>query len=468
MRSRPHPSASRAVRISSPGPFLILLLLCACSVHQKRFLPEDIRPLPVEGMPAPAQRIDGLRQALERAHATNSAVRVLAVHGMITHEIGYSDKWQDSIAAALGLQVRRSGARDHPIVRGYDVKVAAGLKEFHDVSIGQSTLRITRWVHPFQPGTDRLVFYELFWAFLRDTVKNRFLACFESPESVFEGAKCRPYSAAKRNASQRALANAKIKDRFLIQGFADAAVVLSPLGGVLRDDVKQAICILATDVLHPESDPGTTTAGKRCQLAADPSRTDTLAILASALSNTEFFAITHSLGSFLVLDTQMEAQTAVSPRVPGNPTVAERREDADRPLRSALFEGATIFMFANQVSLLSLARLRAVCTATYEPLACPPGTDGPAVAVGEPRTGGRLPRYVAFNDVDDLLGFELPPYMADLRQTGTLVNVTVRNPGSRVPGLFKGPSGAHTRHGENAAILDAVVNGILVPAHRRH
>ncbi len=41
-------------------------------------------------------------------------------------------------------------------------------------------------------------------------------------------------------------------------------------------------------------------------------------------------------------------------------------------------------------------------------------------------------------DVNDLLGFELPPYIADINFIGTkFVNVSVRNPGFKVPFLFQ-------------------------------
>ena len=77
----------------------------------------------------------------------------------------------------------------------------------------------------------------------------------------------------------------------------------------------------------------------------------------------------------------------------------------------------------------------------------------------------QMTKYVAFNDVDDLLGFELPPYAADVNIVGPMINVSVRNPGLRVPGLFKHPGDAHTHQDRNPAIIEAIVEGIDMPAN---
>ncbi|MFO1289724.1 MAG: hypothetical protein U1E82_03810, partial [Nitrosomonas sp.] len=71
--------------------------------------------------------------------------------------------------------------------------------------------------------------------------------------------------------------------------------------------------------------------------------------------------------------------------------------------------------------------------------------------------------YVAFNDVNDLLGFELPPYLSDTSLFGTLVNISVQNPGLTVPFIFKNPGAAHLGHEDNPAVIEAMVEGIVFP-----
>ncbi|MCG8442134.1 MAG: hypothetical protein MI723_10035 [Caulobacterales bacterium] len=83
---------------------------------------------------------------------------------------------------------------------------------------------------------------------------------------------------------------------------------------------------------------------------------------------------------------------------------------------------------------------------------------------GEPT--GSLTTYVAFNDVNDLLGFELPPYLADVSLTGPLINVSVRNPAFRLGPLLKAPTATHTSQADNPAIIHAIVEGFDIPDRR--
>jgi len=368
---------------------------------------------------------------------------------MITNSAGFSDGWQQAIATRLGL--RQGETASSEIERGYDITVFSGPQPQTGVTALPSRLRITRWFDPRSPGTDALVFYELLWAPLRDVVKNRFLACFES-RSV-DAKTCTPFTNAVPNRDSRGTINGAIKDGFLIRGFADAAIVLSPLGDVFRDDVSLAVCVIASDVLIDEHIAAAPRDGKRCDLARLVT-TDSIATIAgTALPQTEFFAITHSLGSFLVLDADAKASEN---RATG--AEAARRE----ALAFALFDDATVFMFANQVALLQLGRLEAVCTAKSDDNADCPGRSLPsldALMKRFPGAPGEMTKYIAFNDANDLLGFELPPYLPDVGLTGTLVNITVRNPGFRIPRLFKHPGAAHTRQGDNPAIIKAVVEG---------
>ena len=75
----------------------------------------------------------------------------------------------------------------------------------------------------------------------------------------------------------------------------------------------------------------------------------------------------------------------------------------------------------------------------------------------------QMSTYVAFNDTDDLLGFELPPFLADT-DGNRYVNVSVRNPGWRLPGLLKDPAAAHTAQARTPAIVRANAEGFGLPA----
>jgi hypothetical protein len=392
-----------------------------------------------------------------RARTTHRPVRVLALHGMIEHNQGFSEKWQEPIGQRLGL-VRRASSDDIELVRGYDVTIFAGPQPYGGIVLQPSRLRITRWMDPADSVRDRIVYYEVLWAPSRDDVKNRFLACFEIYPPP-PGVDCKPFTAARPNDDRRFAINASIKNGLLVGGFADAAIVLSPMGDVLRDDVALAMCTLAADVISYETIAAKSARDRRCDLVPSLSSPDQQQRAGLALRETEFFAITHSLGSFLLLDGQYQA------------AMARATKEADKvreTLAFSLLDDATVFMFANQVALLELGRLRAVCELRERDSKCP---NRSLLSVSDVFKADmplmQMTTYVAFNDANDLLGFELPPYLPDAGLSGTLVNVTVRNPGRRFLHLFKDPSGAHTRQGENPAIIEAVVEGLdLSPTKR--
>ena len=130
-----------------------------------------------------------------------------------------------------------------------------------------------------------------------------------------------------------------------------------------------------------------------------------------------------------------------------------------------LLDQKTVFMLANQVALLGLSRLDAVCEPSNPLNRCPNDALKKVdeyVKSAEP--SGTLTTWVAFNDVNDLLGYELPGYLPEVGTTGALINVTVQNPGFRFLRALKDPNAAHTKQAENAAIIDAIVEGFDVPA----
>ena len=129
----------------------------------------------------------------------------------------------------------------------------------------------------------------------------------------------------------------------------------------------------------------------------------------------------------------------------------------------SLLEDATVFMRANQIPLLLLARLDAVCTsdgAATRP--CPNDRLSDADTWVPPSLTRTMIQYVAFNDADDLLGYDLTPYLSSTGTFGTMVNVTVMNPARRFFGFFRHPGDAHTRSDENPAVLDAIAQGFKI------
>jgi hypothetical protein len=120
--------------------------------------------------------------------------------------------------------------------------------------------------------------------------------------------------------------------------------------------------------------------------------------------------------------------------------------------------------FEADVSPLGLGRLDAVCETADPKVPCPNAELNKAddyIKAAEPSP--TMTTWVAFNDVNDLLGYELPGHLPEAGSTGALINVTVRNPGFRFLRSLKDPNAAHTRQADNPAIIEAIVEGFAVP-----
>ena len=382
-------------------------------------------------------------------------VRVLAVHGMLTAEPNFSKQWQAPIAERLDLiQVKETSLEI--IHRGYTVQAKIGSNEIDSGTLLESQMRITEWAPRSDSKNVQLVFYELLWAPMRDQLKQRYLSCFETHIQPRSGV-CTEFSSARQNTDVQTMASGMVKNGLMVGGLADATLVLSEIGDVLRDDVRLAVCRVAKDVV---SAPMDTT--KRCRIVESQDRQIATFGLSAQLTDasSEFFTITHSLGSFLVMDAQQggyrTTRSLADQEAPAPDTLA--RLETLAPLH--IFDRATVYMFANQVSLLELGRIRAICTNTENDSCEQEVSRGPKRI---DRDDGFKPgntTYVAFNDINDMLGFELPPYLPKFTDFARMVNVSVKNPAFIIPGMFKDPSGAHTKQGSNPAIITRIVEGL--------
>jgi hypothetical protein len=458
------------LHIRYPGTLLtaLVLIACGCSVSQDVLKPSEIRPLPYaawrgNGSDGAYVRVRGLDSAL--AASPGAPVRVLLVHGMREFEPGYSAVQQHELARRLALkpvpltQEAQDSVTFMPVNREYDVQVIAGPQPLGRLFLRESEMRRRAWVDPAD-GRERVVFYELLWAPLRDDVKRRFFSCFEVVPAPDPGC---PAPEAEQNTDRRAFLNGMLKNDVLVNGFGDATIVLGPVGDVLRDDVSLALCMIAAEVLQDAGFDVRQEPGRRCDLAASI-QPAARGHANEALRNAEFFAMTHSLGSFLLMDALWTAaDTAQNRRRQGEDEAAATRDVAE----FYLMDDATVFMRANQFALLNLARLGAVCVPRSERGRCPThAVPGIEQMFRSSESLGMFTQWVAFNDANDFLGFELPPYIANTGMAGTLVNVTVQNPTLWVLDLLKWPPGAHNNSDRNPAVLDAMVRGFDLPADR--
>lgn len=367
---------------------LIFLVLTAC---QTKLDNKDIRWVPGLGGErlSNISHVNGIRQALSES---KTPVRVLVVHGMITNDPHYSQAFQ----AAIGKKLELVRGRQYPVMsleRGYQFSVISA-SGFIGVSAKMSEIRKTSWLD--SSNKERLVFYELLWAPWRDDIKRQFLACYESRLTE----DCHSVTGVNWAKDSHTLFNGWIKDDILVNGFADAMLVLSPLGDVIRDDIHQAQCVIATDALVESGFPAPHRA-RRCNLLDFAANPESVVRAESALSFTKLITVTHSLGSFLVLDAIQQYEKKSSQAQDSSPV--EIANSQSEFLLSLLTNGSSVFMMANQIGLLQLARLEAVCEPKADGEQCPnrllPGMD--KVLAG--KTFGQLGRFVAFTDSNDPL-----------------------------------------------------------------
>ncbi|MGI8618476.1 MAG: hypothetical protein ACR2L6_05230 [Gemmatimonadaceae bacterium] len=385
-------------------------------------------------------------------------MHVLVIHGMVTRRANYSAQLQRKIVERLGMRLADSTLTD-TVFRNYDFETFLGTTEV-TLARPQAEFRTTAWVGTNAQRRVHLVFHELLWAPFRDVIKRDLLACFENAEPE-KADGCPSYDGATPNFKRRTRVNGSIKESVMIDGLADATIILSPLGDVIRDDVDLAMCLAARRIArHPRL-----ASGARCTLPASS------ATKQGAPSGSKFFVITESLGSFLLMDGQSRAAQTADDANAGFMTV-------EAALPYGLLNGATVFMFANQISLLGLARTDFRCipdTTQIGPCkrAQPPESHGlfydlaPAPAAGGNNLFSTPTTYVAFNDTDDLLGYDLQPVAGRAFPFGRLINVSVTQRAPRWFFVFKNPRRVHSGQAGNPKIIHAIVEGFSVPAAAR-
>jgi len=483
------------------------LILSAC-MHQTSFKSSDIREVyPPDQSPVGFERVPGLKDAIVAAN--REPIRLVFIHGMITGEEGYSKTSQKNIAEALGYETPDQ-ADDIPqtaieLPRGYDVSIYDGPSWTGDVNLERAVLNRTAWP---QSGQPELIAYELLWAPFRDEVKGRYFACFESksfrnnPEND-----CEMPSNAKPNTSRTTWLNKSIKEGVMVRGVSDAMIVTGALGEVLKHDLSLALRTIALeeisnadiaiiDAIHTEYAKMDIPACRYFMLSAETIIGPDGELTTEALSYDEVFEdrpvffVTESLGSYFLFRSIWDRGQLP----PTESLIAENASqqvsfDAHvRDLTSEIISNATVFMFANQVSMLHLSALEPVCipneieipfartmlnqeTGEYET------TEGIERTI-VPCSNSRLETvesvaarsefepaettYIAFNDRDDLLGYELAPYLIESGLADRLINVSVKSPAWGLPPIFRWFGSVHTNQEYNSAIIDAIVDGLSI------
>jgi hypothetical protein len=334
-----------------------------------------------------------------------SAVQVVFVHGMCTHEKKHwvDEAWDPQIARSLGAVIgRQADARStqlsprakYTIVpRSYNV----GSKQLH--------ARFVLWSESTTPAKNKLSFDN------------------PPPAGEFKW--------------QRASLNAEIKAGLVNDCLSDAMIYAGESGPELREMMKYALCE-AVDLVY---DPQT----KNCQETV-PARTPGGPIL----------IVTESLGSKMVIDASLELAGGTAP-------AAFERRLAFVPQVYMLANQLPLIELAHpaqQRVQLSDRSLLPVAESAERFAALLVASRRAHGIIGTPKRSLRAAEdevsIVAFTDPNDLLSYRLP--LSNPGDPYSVSNVLVSN-ASTLLGKIENPMAAHTGYRSNDAVMKLILCG---------
>jgi hypothetical protein len=361
-------------------------------------------------------------------------VKLMVVHGIGKHDHGYSKVLTDRIADRMKLQ-RQS--EDPPVALDAPPLPA-------EVPFAQLVRRTYG-----APGRT-LVVFEVTWSPL-----------VNGPKETLE-----TFEIGRR--SERALLNRTIKESIVNDGLSDAVMYLGTSGPYMRNAIKQTVCLMLNGKIQGNLGE------ERCADAAlEPTAAIALAV--------------ESLGSKITFDSLTELEgfeeaKAVAERVPA---YLEPGTTRGHSARQFIGGTASIFMLANQLPLIALARsdpakppaATAAASSAPPPPGAPAPAPSPAMATLVQQSGlakvltihrdisakqWQLPlEVVTISDPNDLLSYPLPPEFAQLfdRRQVRFVNVTTLIAPRFLSGAVANPIKAHTGHVDSPKVMRMLVDG---------
>ncbi|MFI3242136.1 MAG: hypothetical protein R3Y43_06175 [Alphaproteobacteria bacterium] len=385
----------------------LFLFLCGCSSLGKgianAFLDksneEDTRACTIEGT-----SFEGINSYFSKGNV----VKVLMVHGVGSHNSGYSARLQENLMKSLGLDVvsRRSK------------KISLVSPEYSDKSIG--TLLVTRYQNVEE--TKEMLFYELTWSKITQEAKD--ILSYDS-SNVYA------YKRAKFNQAMKS---------FLNDTGPDPLVYLSDKKSLILDAFKQSECWMFGydwDALPDD-------VNKVCKISTSEQLRN--------LENEEVVFITHSLGSRILVDAFSDIVLEIKSK-----EIAENKsmQASIEVLKNKKF---TVFMLANQLPILQIGNKAPDVVGQY---------DSYCVAGGnhyKDRVFANV-NIVAFSDPNDILSYDIPQRFVDAymdsRMCPNVTNVDI-NISKEISAFGLGvvnPLTAHTEYDNDDRVIDIISYG---------
>ena len=368
----------------------------------------EVSGAPFEGIEAALKSQDGQGAIGNTAAAERKVVKVMMVHGIGSHFPGYSGRTTANLTAALGLDVSA------PQIKSMEIP------DLLTPGASLGTLTVQRLTDAARER--ELLVYELTWSRISDPARASLR---------FDTTQIHSRNRARLNQLGKGFVNDVLVDPLVYVGVGRDQILSA---------VRQSLCwVYSTDW------EGFPTQSESC---GDPDPR-----LGSRVLQDQFFFITHSLGSRILLDA-LET------------TAEDLAAQQDSNLQATAFRTAlqnhtaTVFMLANQLPLLQ-AGFPPVPVSGQIAAYCAP--EGEFFAQ---RMLSRT-RVVAFSDPNDLLSYPIPDdfvrYGIDSRLCPKVVNVSLNI--ARVTQVFRGdgfanPLTAHTEYNNDARVIGLMTGGL--------
>lgn len=340
--------------------------------------------------------------------AQGDTVKVLMIHGVGTHQAGYSARIRDNLAQALNLKVLSRSPKDITLINPVDKKTPIGL------------LRVFRMQDESRKHT--LLFYELTWSDIT-TPQKQILKYDYSNEYSYK----------------RVGFNNAVK-KFLDDTGPDPMIYLTDKENLILNATKQSTCWMLGKTWE-ELNP----AQKQVCLVSSYKQIKNL-------EHENIVFITHSLGSRILIDTIVAiADDIVKSDI-------KKHKEAELIINALKGKEFTAFMLANQLPILQIGRPKPEVSRQIPQYCTPKGKHH------DKRIFKQL-NIVAFSDPNDILSYDIPPDFVDefidsrICPSVTNVNINIAEAISAFGLEVVNPMAAHTEYDNDERVINIIAKG---------
>lgn len=385
-----------------------------------------VRGRPFEGLEAKLKRQEQVAHTNEGDHPV---LKVLVVHGIGSHQPGYSTRLAENLAQTLSLNRVQETVKEIAITHPQYPNQELGL------------LRLTHYMNADE--NREVTFAELTW----DPIIAK-----EKQTINFDNSGEYSFRRAPINNTLKVFVNDTIPDVMMFNGTSRRLIQIS---------VGQSLCWLM-------SESWASLKTKTAQFC------DASALTSLSRLDDEFVFISHSLGSRITVDALQwiagamsdltKATTTADPlQMPRNamvpPLSAKTWNNIMEQKHRLQQKEFTIFMLSNQLPLLQLGQPKPEVTGRIADIC-------DLTAVHETEKIFRKTHLIAFSDPNDLFSYALPPSFideyVDSRLCPILTNaiLNVSDIADIFVGKFANPLAAHTEYDNDPRVIGLIARGI--------